>query len=277
MTDTDGLPHRGGAGTAPRGFPLPPGPMPAWYRRRPLKRWCYAGVFGPDGSVCAGVVHVAGLPQAFWAVWDRSTLVERTTVLRRAGVEVSAERVRVAGAIDLSLEPAGDPVDVVSPHGRAHIWTRKTPVHAVGTVTVSGATRPVDAFGLVDETAGYHARSTAWEWSAGVGTSTDGRRVGWNLVTGVHDAVSASERTVWVDGVAGEVAPVTFSEALDAVTFAGGERLRFHGEAARRRRDRLVLLSSDYEQPFGVFAGSLPGGLALREGFGVMERHWARW
>jgi hypothetical protein len=31
--------------------------------------------------------------------------------------------------------------------------------------------------------------------------------VGWNLVSGVHDAPRASERTVWLDGAAHEVAP----------------------------------------------------------------------
>ena len=42
--------------------------------------------------------------------------------------------------------------------------------------------------GFVDESAGYHARHTAWRWSAGIGRTDDGRRVAWNLVDGVHDA-----------------------------------------------------------------------------------------
>ena len=59
--------------------------------------------------------------------------------------------------------------------------------------------------------------------------------------------------------------------------FTGGERLRFAAEATRRRRDRLLLFRSDYEQPFGTFAGSLPGGIELVEGFGVTERHEVVW
>ena len=35
-------------------------------------------------------------------------------------------------------------------------------------------------------------------------------------------------------------------------------------------------MSSDYEQPFGTFSGELAGH-ALREGFGVMERHAVAW
>jgi hypothetical protein len=34
---------------------------------------------------------------------------------------------------------------------------------------------------------------------------------------------------------------------------------------------------SEYEQPFGTFAGELPGAGALREGWDVMERHDVRW
>ena len=35
--------------------------------------------------------------------------------------------------------------------------------------------------------------------------------------------------------------------------------------------------ASDYRQPFGTFTGTLGGGVELAEGFGVMERHTARW
>jgi hypothetical protein len=96
----------------------------------------------------------------------------------------------------------------------------------------------------------------------------------WNLVAGIHDAPARSERTVWIDGVAREAGPVRFSAALDAV---GG--LRFSAEAARRRHDRVAfgLILSEYRQPFGTFSGTLPGGIALAEGQGVMERHRARW
>jgi len=251
--------------------------MPLLHRGRPLKRWCYAGVFGPELMWCAGVVRVGGIPQTFWAAWDRTTLFERTRVLRTRGVEVTPARVRVEGVASLDLSAVGTPIELVSPHGRAHVWTRKTPVRAKGTVVLDGRTHHVDAAGLVDETAGYHARHTAWSWSAGVGTATDGRDVVWNLVDGIHDAPLASERTVWVDGTPGEVGRATFADDLSAVTLASGERLTFTGEAVRRRRDRLVLVSSDYVQPFGVFAGTLPGGVTLAEGYGVMEHHRARW
>ena len=72
---------------------------------------------------------------------------------------------------------------------------------------------------------------------------------------GVHDAPVRSERTVWIDGDPIEVAPMRFAEGLDAV----GD-LRFEAEAERVRRDDLLLLASDYRQPFGTFAGVLQNG-----------------
>lgn len=266
------LPYRGDGTDRPAGLVLPPGRMRRWAGGRPLKRWRYAGVFGSEVMLCAGVVAIGGLRQSFWAVWDRRAgdLRERTR-LGGGGVRLPWGRVLVDDGVDhvdVVLEGAGEPIEVVSRHGAGHVWTRKLPVHARG--VACGV--PVDARGLLDETAGYHARETAWRWCAGVGTGTDGTALAWNLVEGVHDALRGSERTVWEDGVAREVGPVPIAAGLEA---AGD--LRFAAEARRARRERFGVLSSDLEQPFGTFAGTLPGGGALAEGFGVMERHAARW
>ena len=91
----------------------------------------------------------------------------------------------------------------------------------------------------------------------------------------MHDG-EPSERAVWVDGVPHPVGPADFADDLTSVA-AGENRVSFAAEAARSRRERLVRMSSDYEQPFGTFAGEVPGGGALREGWGVMERHAVAW
>lgn len=263
----DALPVRGPAiAVAP--------PTRRWRGMRPLKHWRYVGVYGPEVMLCAADVTIAGAGQQFWAVWDRAHLRERTA-LRGRPVSLPDGRLVVrdgALEIELVLSDDGAPVEVASPHGRASIWTRKQPVRARGVVRAGGREIPVDAPGLVDDSAGHHARRTAWEWCAGAGTGAGGERLVWNLVRGVHDDARASERTVWLDGVARETGPVAFSAALDAVG-----ALRFHEEARRARRDRLVVLASDYVQPFGTFSGTLPDGTVLRDGFGVMERHRARW
>ena len=56
---------------------------------RPLKRWIYVGAYGPDVMLCAASGRIGVIPFAWWAVWDRSRLIEG-----RRGVTVSAERRR---------------------------------------------------------------------------------------------------------------------------------------------------------------------------------------
>jgi hypothetical protein len=99
-----------------------------------------------------------------------------------------------------------------------------------------------------------------------------GERVGWNLVSGVNDAATGSERAVWVDGEAFEPPPVEFAPDLSRV----GE-LRFSEWSAREDRTNVLLVRSRYRQPFGTFSGTLPGGLELDQGYGVMEEHDAYW
>jgi hypothetical protein len=243
--------------------------MPAWRGGRPLKRWVWVGAFGPELMLCAAVARIGPATAAWWAVWDRASAEFQERSLRRGGgLLVTPSRVFVPGVLELAVGDDAEPVEVVSPHGAQYVWTRKR-----GGVRVTGSVlgRAVELRGLVDESAGYHARRTAWLWSAGVGVLESGEPVAWNLVDGVHDAAVGSERTAWVAGAARELPPQRF-DGLDGV----GD-LRFAAEARRARRENLVLMSSDYEQPFGTFAGALPGAGRLREGYGVMERHAVRW
>jgi len=53
--------------------------------------------------------------------------------------------------------------------------------------------------------------------------------------------------------------------------FADGRRRAIDARAV------LVVLRSAYRQPFGTFAGTLPGGMELAEGYGVMEDHDVWW
>jgi Protein of unknown function (DUF2804) len=229
-------------------LPLPPERMPLVRGGRPLKSWQYVGAYGPDLMLCAARGRIGPVPFAWWAVWDGERLHEG-----RSGLDLEASD--------------GPAIEVVSPHGRQYAWTRKRAARVRG----SFDGRPFELPGIVDESAGYHARHTAWRWSAGVGTLVTGEPVAWNLVDGIHDAPEASERTVWVAAEPREVPPVRF----DGLSGVAG--MRFTAVATRARREKLLLVRSDYEQPFGTFAGELPGAGELREGWGVMERHDVRW
>lgn len=254
--------------------------MPLLRGGRPLKRWHYVACFTEDVMLCAAVARIGPLPVSWWAVWDRGqrTLAERTA-RGRPCVRFEGPRVLVDdGLVGIDLEiGTSAAVETVSPHGGQYAWTRKqggVPVR--GTVRLGDRRHEVDGRGVVDESAGYHARHTAWTWSAGVGTTASGAPVAWNLVAGIHDGEAASERTVWLGGEPHEVGPVRF-DALDAIAFAEGGRLGFTAEATRARDENLGLFASSYEQPFGSFSGTLPHAGALREGLGVMERHDVRW
>jgi hypothetical protein len=261
----------------PTGLPVPPARMALVRDRRPLKRWRYLGLYGEDLMLCAATVRVARLPQSFWAFWDRVDFdLREKTVFRPGAVTLDDDAARFADA-RLTLEVDGDAMAVTSRHGDSYIWTRKQPVRATGTV----GGRAVELRGLVDDSAGYHARRTDWRWCAGVGETPDGTPLAFNIVDGVHDSAVGSERTAWVDGRARELPPGTFAEDLSTVAFAddddGGATLAFAEEARRARADDFKLFASDYVQPFGTFSGTLPGGIVVARGWGMMERHAVRW
>jgi Protein of unknown function (DUF2804) len=275
-----GLPVRGD-GVAALDLPLPPGRMPLVRRGRPLKRWRYFGVYGPELMFCAGRARVGVIPQGFWGVVERGRPVRALTSVRGAGVRFDGSRVTIDSngvRADILVEEGGG-VESVNPHPLdsegGYVWTRKQAgVPACGWIELDGRRVEVDGLAVVDETAGYHARDTSWLWCAGVGRAVGGERVGWNLVTGVNDGPVASERTVWVDGEPAEVGPVEFADDLSRVgDLVFGE----WPDSARVDDTNLLIFSSKYRQPFGSFSGALPNGVELAEGYGVMESHQVAW
>ena len=132
--------------------------MPPWRGGRPLKSWTYVGAFGPELMLCAARARIAGVPVAWWAVWDRA---RGRFVQGRRGVAVNPLRVIVRGRLELEIE-LGAPVQVLSPHGGQYAWTRKRLARARG---LYGG-RAVELPAIVDESAGYHARRTAWRRAA---------------------------------------------------------------------------------------------------------------
>jgi hypothetical protein len=245
------------------------------------KRWRYVGFYGEELMLCAARAEVGPAGQSFWVLWDRTQGRERAhTALRPGSREVVFDGPRLTIAApglhaELTLGDAA-PIESTCPSGSGWGWTRKRAgVPIAGQVEVPGRRIEMGGFGVDDESAGYHARHTSWLWSAGVGTVGDGRAVAWNLVEGINDPPTDSERAIWVDGVPHEPGPVSF-EGVDAVAFADGSRLEFHGGAERSRDDNFLLVRSTYRHRFGTFTGSLDG-LHLREGRGVMESHTALW
>ena len=196
--------------------------MPGWRGTRPLKRWRYVGVYTPELMLCVADARIGAVPQRWWAVAFPDGTLRGADHIGRGGVSIegSARARGCARDVEIELELA-----------RATRWRWSLPRARATSGPRSrrrsrcAATRPLDGerfeidsdAAFIDDSAGYHLRHTAWKWSAGVGRTDDGRRVGWNLVTGVHDSEPAGERTVWVDGEPHAVEHQEFAEDLSSV------------------------------------------------------------
>jgi len=258
-----------------------PAALPLFQQRQLRKRWRYVGLFAEELMLCAARAEVGPLAQSFWVLLDRRSGTQWShTALRPGSREVTMEgpRLEIDGpGLRASLD-LGEiaPIEVTCPSGRASAWTRKQvgmPVE--GTVEVPGRRWQVSGHGVDDESAGHHQRHTSWRWSAGVGTTSDGRAVAWNLVSGINDPPQGSERAIWIDRMPSEPPPVSF-DLPDEIHLGEGEALRFSGESEHTHDDDYLLIRSRYRHRFGRFSGSL-GGLELAEGLGVMEEHDALW
>ena len=257
-----------------------PASLPLFDHRQLRKRWRYVGVFAEELMLCTARAEVGPLRQSFWILLDRGSGQQwsNTAVLPGSKeVAMDGPRVEIDGPglrASLRLGEA-TPIETTCPSGRATAWTRKRvgmPVE--GTVEVPGRRWALAGRGVDDESAGHHARHTSWRWSAGVGTGTGGRAVAWNLVEGINDPPSGSERAIWIDGAPAEPPPVRFAAA--EIALGDGERLRFSAESEHTHDENYLLIRSRYRHRFGSFSGSL-GGVELAQGLGVMEEHDAHW
>jgi len=253
--------------------------MPLLRGTRPLKQWCYVLFAAPELAICAAEAKVLGVPRRWWALATPAGELRGVTGATRRRLRIAPERVAICGegeTVTIEIEPRS-PVEVASPEGRDYIWTRKRVGPARAEVAIAGECHTYEGYALVDESAGYHRRRTVWRWSAGIGDGTNGETLAWNLVAGIHDDERASERTVWIDGVAHETEPVQFDSDLRWVRSRSGCLLEFEPWAERREQLSLGFVRVDYRQPFGAFRGTLPGAIELVRGVGVMESHDARW
>ena len=200
---------------------------------------------------------------------------------RRTGAQRGVRGLAVA--LDLALdEDAG--IEAVCPHGENRVWevatsgraSRPASQRAAPSPWTGSPPRAIDALAVIDDTAGYHARVTEWCWAAGVGVDPAGHRSRSTLSKASTTHHAGSERGVWIAGAPHEVSPVGFAADLSRISATDGSELRFEAEAQRSRSENLLLVSSEYEAPFGTFSGTLPGGVALAHGLGVVEYHLVR-
>ncbi len=274
-------PYRGSGLDRPLGVPLPPQRMPLFRAGQLRKSWHYVSFWSRELSFCAARASVGPLQQEYWGIWDREAKQFREgshRFTRRVQIGPNRAQVRDGDAeIDVTFESCSS-FEVYRPAGRAYIWSHKDYCRqARGIVRYGGKSREVVGVIFVDINAGYHERPTQWRWAAGAGLDQHGRIVAFNAITGLFDTPLESERTMWIDGDAQEVGPNSFAEDLSTVSFAEGGTLSFQPEALIETHDNLLVVRSDYLHWFGTYTGTLPGGIELREAYGVRERHEALW
>src|SRR5687767_5119510 len=137
------LPARGAA-VRELGLPLPPARMPRNQRLRPLKRWRYAGVFGPELQLCVGDARIGPVPVRWWAIAEPGQPLREG----RDGIELSPGRVYVAdGPVEIELElDEREPVETATGYGATFAWTAKqADVPARGVVKLGTREVVVDA------------------------------------------------------------------------------------------------------------------------------------
>jgi hypothetical protein len=285
-------------------------------RRGRVRRWYYAAAGDSTTVVGAAVVDLGfiGVAFAFASVGGRTVTFEARRVLG-AGMQVAtvpaggaaartpASTVSLAGDGSLTLDVPTDagrlqaevrttvsvtPAVCVTrtPDGGWNV-TRKSAGSAVsGSLRLGdGPTVELgpDAGGWSDWTVGRQDRTTVWRWAAGAGSSDDGRRVGLNASTGMNAA--AGEDVVWWDGTphaleVTELSPVGDDPEGDWRVLGPGCELRLVPVGVRAAVEQLLLVTSNYVQPFGTWTGRAtdPSGEPREVRLaGVAEDHLAVW
>ena len=199
-------------------------------------------------------------------------------------------RVRIDLAFDAGRTPE---LSVVAPvesgGGSVNVTQKVAGLPVRGTIVAGGRTWTVDdAVGGLDYTHGYLARSTAWNWAFLVGRLDDGRRIGLNLVAGFNEARDdVNENALWLDDRLVPLDRARFDwDRTDPLstwsvrTVDGAVELEFTPYAVHSERKDLVVITSRFLQPIGVFSGTVRvDGVEHRvRGIpGVVEDQDVRW
>jgi len=194
---------------------------------------------------------------------------------------------------DLVARTVGhDPLVVAIPFGdNRGMYSHKGPLAVEGQLRLGGETlaiQPATSLLLMDDHKGYYPWVMRWDWVTGAGRDPDGRQVAFNLTRNQSiDPARFHENCLWIDGGAHLLSPVTF----ERTGFAVGDRWRVRDAAGKvdvtftievegRVDVNALVVRSDYQGPFGTFAGVLradDGAEARVDGlFGMGERFWLR-
>ena len=292
---------------------------PDWWLRCHHKRWTYVGIGTPTLYIGLAIVDLGWSTTAFGYVFDR--LRQRLVVdwdavgLPKLSGQVTSEPLHAGEAWfrafngRLALRPASDDtlhidwrtrqvsllaeldlgrmppslLAIGTPAGGLAHATHKTSALTVrGWVSLDGQRLSLnEGCASIDSSNGLLARDTAWRWA-----SAHRPGLGFNLQSGYF---GDQENALWLDG---DIIPLGAARfEFDAAqpladwrvhTDDGLLNLRFKPLGARCGDKRVVIASSRYIQPVGLFEGTVRPSLnaparPVKDLLGVTEDHHSIW
>jgi hypothetical protein len=288
------------------------------WNRLHKKRWTYAAVADENVIAAAAIVHLGYASTALAYALDRRTgrlLFDRSVLAPPSAASFtdggSGKRSATfrTGGVGMFLGDESVTVDFADAdrpfHVGARASARASSPPAIGAVVpidggYANATekRLLDAEGEVvaqgmrfilkephvalDHTAGYLARQTTWRWALGFGRTSDGARVGFNVVQGF---VGEAECAAWVGDTLVPLGEGRFTHGdprspWRVETTCGALEVLFRPAAVHREDTDLGVVRSRFVQPVGTFEGTLKVGgetLSLSRMPGVTEHQDVLW
>lgn len=209
----------------------------------------------------------------------------------RLGPKLPFVRPKLQFGWELLAAGAAPPLTVIAPveGGVVNVTQKWAGLLSFGQLEAGGKRFVLDGgVGGLDYTHGYLARHTAWRWGFVCGRLDDGTPFGINLVEGFNEArADVNENAVWLGHELFPVGRARFTwnpkDVLDpwrVVTTDGALDLAFKPLAAHRELRDLKLVKSRFEQPIGLWSGTLTlGGQSYRfeDAAGVAEDQDVLW
>ncbi len=293
-----------------------------WIRRMNIKRWQYMGVCTEEIIFGLAVIDLKYLGNMFCYLFDRkSGQISEYSAIHPFGLNTSLQGSSVEGitrfrgkSMDVCMENRGqevhlklslknechgeitfqrygEPLSIITRIGRHGFnYTHKEAgIPARGTIQFKGIRHDICenmSYGVLDYTIGHLLKYTFWNWAAGGGIDSNGRRIGFNLVAGVNDT-GFTENAFWIDGklfktdvVDFRYDDLNFLSPWKIVSNDGKVNLTFYPEGERKANVNAGIILSRFHQPFGRFEGTLQEGdttVSIKQAFGFTEEHEAKW
>jgi len=199
----------------------------------------------------------------------------------------------VSGTVVLHEDPARtQPLVALLPLGpNRPMFTHKSACPASGVIEIGGERvefTPERNVGLLDYHKAYYPHNTFWKWATFGTIDATGELLGANLTHNViEDDERFNENCIWHGNSVSLVGAARFDIPKDPMqpwrikTTDGAVDLELIPQGMRRERLNLGLARSDYDQPYGLYSGTLVDSEGRKhtvaDSFGVAEDHVAAW